>query len=109
MAGLCTFHANCLPSSESEDVNLLPCPISQREDKPTAPGRARGSKHTVEGDGCIEEGNIGTLDITRNLQGERGGNKYCRQVQNTQTVKTLHDVVEIALPTVTEAGVSSHT
>ena len=64
VAALCTLHADCSPSSGSEDVNLLPHPISQREDKPTPPGRARGSKHTVEGDSCVEEGNMGTLDIT---------------------------------------------
>ena len=64
VAGLCTLHADCSPSSGSEDVNFLPHPISQREDKPTAPGRARVSKHTVEGDSCVEEGNMGTLDIT---------------------------------------------
>ena len=72
MAGLCTVHADSPPSSGSEDVNLLPCPTGQREDKPTAAGRVRVSKHTVEGDSCVEEGNIGTLDITRHWQGGRG-------------------------------------
>ena len=72
MASLSTFHADCPPSSGSEDVNLLPCPIGQREDKPTATGRARVSKHTVEGNSCVEEGNIGTLDITHHWQGGRG-------------------------------------
>ena len=66
VAGLCTLHADRHPNSGSEDVNLLPRPIGQKEDKLTAPSRARArvSKHTVEGDSCVEEGNIGTLDIT---------------------------------------------
>ena len=64
VAGLCTLHADCPPSSGSEDVNFLPHPSGQREDKPTASGRASGSKHTVEGDSCVEENNMGTLDIT---------------------------------------------
>ena len=72
MAGLCTLHADSPPSSGSEDVNLLLRPIGQREDKATATGRARVSKHTVEGDSCVEEGNIGTLDIARHWQGGRG-------------------------------------
>ena len=69
MAGVCTLHADCPPSSGSEEVNILPRPIDQSEDKPTAPGRTRSSKHTVEGDSCPEEGNIGILDITRHLHG----------------------------------------
>ena len=64
VAGLCTLHADFPSSSGFENVNFFPCPISQREDKLTAPGKAIGSKHTVEGDSCVEEGNIGTLDIT---------------------------------------------
>ena len=71
MAGLSTLYADSPSSSGSEDVNLLLHSIGQREDKPTAPGRARVSKHTVEGDSCVEEGNIGTLDITRHWQGGR--------------------------------------
>ena len=67
VAGTCTLHADRPPSSGSEEVHILLRPIDQSEDKPTAPGRARArdSKHTVEGDSCPEEGNIGTLDITR--------------------------------------------
>ena len=64
VAGLYTPHADYPPSSGFEDVNSFTCPISQRELKLTAPGRTRVSKHTVEGDSCVEEGNIGTLDIT---------------------------------------------
>ena len=74
MAGVCTVHDDCPPNSGSEDVNidLLPRPIGQRVDKLTAPGRARISKLTVEGDCFVEEGNIGTLDITCHWQGGKG-------------------------------------
>ena len=71
VAGLCTPHADYPPSSGFEDVNPFTCPISQREVKLTAPGRARVSKHTVEGDSCVEEGNIGTLDITSHYVADR--------------------------------------
>ena len=65
VAGVCTLHADSPPSSSSEEVKIFPRPISQNEGKPTGLGRARDSKHTIEGDGCLEEGNIGTSDITR--------------------------------------------
>ena len=64
MAGLCALHVDSPPSSGSEEVNILPSSIGQSEGKPTAPGTARDCKHTVEGDSCLEEGNVGTLDIT---------------------------------------------
>ena len=65
MDGVCTLHADSSPSSGSEEVNILPHSINQSESKPTGLGRARDGKHTIEGDSCLEEGHIGTLDITR--------------------------------------------
>ena len=71
VAGLCTPHADCPPSNGFEDVNHFICPTSKIEDKLTASGRAIGSKHTVEGDSCVEKGNNGTLDITSHYEAGR--------------------------------------
>ena len=71
MAGLCTLRDDSPSSSGSEEVESLQRPISQSEDKPTACVRNSVSKHTGEEDSCVEECNMGSLEVTRLWQAGR--------------------------------------
>ena len=65
------LHADCSSTSGSEDIDLLHHSIGQGQYKPTASGIAGVSKLTVEGDCCVEEGDIGFLDTAGGCNGRK--------------------------------------